>query len=241
MDNWNGLDFFIFLIFAANTILGIVRGATKEIISTMCLSVALIFTLKFTMPLARFFNNSPLITDVIDSSLTQNFMWAIGAGPLTTSLLSEISYSISLLICFLGAFSVCEAMLSFTGFMEVFSFPYAALNRKLGGVLGFARGYIFNIVLVAILALHLLKNGDVINNSVITHSFFVNLLLPSAKKLDSLISAEAPERYRELLNEKPAYNVEDLYKNIKNVPDANFNQPQNQPQQPNPPPSQQTP
>src|SRR3990167_1645354 len=100
MDTWNGLDFFIFLIFASSTILGMVRGATREIISMMCLSVALIFSIKFTIPLAVFFNRSPLINNVVDNPFMQNFMQAIDAGPLTPELLAQIFYSISLLICF---------------------------------------------------------------------------------------------------------------------------------------------
>jgi uncharacterized membrane protein required for colicin V production len=219
MNDWNSLDFFILLIFAANTILGIVRGATKEIISTMCLSIALIFTIKFTVPLAHFLNKSPIIHDVLDSSMVQNFMYVIGAGPLTKSSLHQIAYAISLLICFVGSYSVCEAMLNFSGFLEVFSFPYATLNRKLGGTLGFARGYIFNLVLISILALHLLENSDVVSNNIIKTSFFAKLLGPASIRLDSLISGQQPERYREILQEKPAYQIEDLYKHIKNVPD----------------------
>lgn len=238
MNNWNNLDFIILLIFAANTVLGLARGATKEIVSTICLSIALIFTIKFTVPLANFFNSSPLVNDVVDSDIVKNFMAAIGAGTLTASTFQEIFYSISLLICFGGAFSICEAMLSFTGFNEVFSFPYAALNRKVGGALGFARGYIFNLILIVILSQHLLKNSDVINNNIVTGSFFANIMQPGARKLDSLISAQKPEAYREILKEKPAYTVEDLYKDLKNVPDANFNQVPNNgqkaPQQPDP-------
>jgi len=229
MNSWNSLDFIIFLIFVTNTLLGMVRGASREIISTMCLSVALIFVIKFTVPVANFFNSSPAINDVVDNQTMQNFMIAIGAGPITASLLKEIFYSISMLICFVGSFSICEAMLSYTGFVETFSFPYATLNRKVGAALGFGRGYIFNLLFIAILALHLLKNNDVIgNNNIVNGSFFVNLLGPSARKLDSLITGQKPESYREILQEKPAYNVEDLYKTIKNTPDNPLQQQHNQ-------------
>lgn len=241
MNTWNSLDFFILLIFAANTILGMARGATKEIVSMMCLSVALIFAIKFTVPLATFFNSSPLINDVVDNQITKNFMLAIGAGPVTASLLEQIFYSISMLICFGGAFSVCEAMLTFTGFNEVFSFPYAALNRKVGGSLGFIRGYIFNLILIAILAFHLLGKGNVINNNLVTGSFFVHVLGPGAAKLDSIISSQQPDSYRQILEQKPAYSVEDLYKTIRNTPETVPGIPTTpqQPQpQPNNPPSQ---
>ncbi len=237
MNNWNSLDFIILLIFASNTILGMTRGATKEIVSAMCLSIALIFAIKFTVPLANFFNSSPLINDVVDNQLTKNFMLAIGAGPLTSSLLQQIFYSISMLIAFGGAFSVCEAMLTFTGFNEVFSFPYATLNRKVGGALGFGRGYIFNLLFIAILAFHLLRNGDVVNNNIVTGSFFVHVLGSSAQTLDSLISKQQPDSYRQILEQKPAYTVEDLYKTIRNTPETvpgipTSPQPQQPPSQP---------
>jgi len=219
MNNWNGLDFFIFLIFVANTILGMARGATKEIVSMMCLSVALIFTIKFTIPLAAFFNSSPLINDVVDSTFTQNFMAAINAGPLTANLLTELFYSISLLICFVGAFSTCEAALFFTGFVEVFSFPYATLNRKVGAALGCTRGYIITLVFLSILTLHIFKNdNNLLSNNFFTNSFFVNLFQSTTKKLDDLISQQQPEKYNELYKNKNLYNEKDIYKIIKNNP-----------------------
>src|SRR5205085_4360245 len=128
MNNWNGFDFLIFLILVLNTILGMARGATKEIISMMCLSMALIITIKFTVPLAGFFNSSPLISGVVSNNVVQNFMLAIGAGPLTEDLLDQIFYGLSLLVCFVGTFSICEGALNYTGFVQVFSFPYATLN-----------------------------------------------------------------------------------------------------------------
>jgi uncharacterized membrane protein required for colicin V production len=204
MNNWNGLDFFIFLIFLVNTLLGMSRGATREIISMICLSAALIFTIKFTVPVARFLNSSPLIANVLSSSFIQNFMVSIGAQPLTASMLSELAYTISLLICFVGTFGVCEATLAFTGFVEVFPFSYAALNRKIGAGLGAMRGYVLNLILILILTLHItvpaLTKG----------SFFVNLFQSSVIQLDSLISGQEVERYREIFKEKNLYNVKDI-------------------------------
>src|SRR5579871_5717505 len=118
MSNWNGLDFFIFLIFFVNTMLGMSRGATKEIISLMCVSVGLIFTIKFTIPLATFFNNSPSFQNVLTASFVQNFMSFIGSSALTAGMLEQLTYCISVLVCFAGAFCAGEAVLSFTGFAE---------------------------------------------------------------------------------------------------------------------------
>src|SRR3990167_9637606 len=185
MNSWNGLDFLIFLIFALNTIIGMQRGASKEIIAMMCLSVALIFTIKFTVPLTMFFNSSPLINDVVDNPMTQNFMIAIGAGPLTDDMLMELNYSISLLICFVGIYSITAASLNISGISEHFSFPYATLSRKVGAALGATRGYIITIIFLSILMLHLLKNN--IGGEIISGSYFAGLFRNAAVKFDEMV------------------------------------------------------
>lgn len=216
MNTWNGLDFFIFLIFAANTVLGMSRGASKEIISIICLSVALIFTIKFTVPLAAFFNSSPLIVDMVGNKLTQNFMHAIGAGELTGGMLKQMFYCISLLVCFVGAFSACEAGLSYTGAISLFTFPYATLDRKVGGALGCVRGYVINLVLIVILAFHLLATSNaVLDTNILSGSFFVNLLRGQAQKLDNLITSQQPEKYKEIYQGSDLYNAEQVIKNTQ--------------------------
>ncbi len=242
MGSWNGLDFFIFLILTINTVLGMSRGATKEIISTMCLSAALIGTIKFTVPLATFFNSSPIMNNVVDNKLTQNFMMAIGAGHLTAGLLIQTMYSISLLICFVGVFSLCEAGLSVTGFIEAFSFPYALLNRKVGGSLGFLRGYIISLIFLVIVMLHVNIGRDFLAGS-----FFVNLFQSQAQTLDNLITSRNAANYNQLYQNQP-YNEQNLYKALSKpeiplptsqpqAPQAPAS-PQTQPQTPSPSPNQ---
>ncbi len=210
MSSWNGLDFFIFLIFLLNTILGMSRGATKEIISMMCLSAALIFTIRFTVPLTHFFDSSPLIQDVIDSSFIRNFMRAIGAAPLTADLLHEISWSLSVLVCFVGVFSVLDAVLV-SSFAEVFSFPYAVWNRKVGAALGCIRGYVINLVIIMILTLHIYKGGEgVPGSSLLYGSYFIGLFQGAAMKLDGLINRQDVANYQKVFEDKNLYNVKDI-------------------------------
>jgi hypothetical protein len=215
MDSWNGLDFIIFLIFAVNTIMGMVRGAMKEIISMLCLSAALIIMIKFTVPLAAFFNSSPLITDVVDSSVIRNFMLAIGAGALTPALLQEVFYCISILICFVGTFSLCEGALAYRGFSESLSFPYAALNSKLGAALGCTRAYVVTLIFLAIISLHLFTQGSPTANQFIANSYFARLFQSMTIKLDSLITGQNPEKYREIFEGKDLYNQEQILKQLK--------------------------
>jgi len=206
MSSWSGLDFFIFLIFLLNTLLGLARGAIKEIISTICLCAALVFTIQFTIPLTKFVNSSPLLTDVITSDFMQNFMKAIEMPPLTENMLLHLGYCISLLICFVGTFSICEAVLSYTNMVEVFRFPYTFINRKLSAALGATRGFV--IVLVFIIILEHLFAGSV------PSSKFINLLQGSARKMDGLITAQAPERYQEILQDKNLYNQENVLNDL---------------------------
>lgn len=198
MSNWGGLDFFIFLILLFNTLFGMARGGLREIISIMCLCAALIFTIKFTLPLSSFINSSPLMSDVIASNIVQNFMLATGLGALTTDMLIKLGYAISLLICFVGTFSVCEAVLSYTNVVQVFSFPYSFWDRKLGAALGCLRGYVFVVIFIL---LYLLMSHP------LTSSYFINLFRASALNLSQLIVEQSPERYREVLQGSDRYNA----------------------------------
>lgn len=209
MNSWNGLDFLIFLIFVVNTMHGMVRGATREIISIMGLSAALIVAIKFTVPLAGFLNSAPILRDIVDNSFMNNFMMAIGAGPITMNLLHELFYSLSLLICFVGTYSICEAILSYRGFFETMSFPYATLNRKVGGALGATRAYVFTLILLVILTQHLFRNRNneiFRDNNLVTGSFFARLFESSAKKLDRIIDDQRPEDYKKVYEDKNLFN-----------------------------------
>lgn len=218
MASWNGLDFFVFLIFVVNTMLGMVRGATREIISMMGLSAALIMMLKFTVPLANFFNSSPVMATVVQSDIMNNFMLAIGAGPITLGLLQELFFSISMLIWFVGTYSICEATLAFPGFMEMFSFPYAALNRKVGAALGAVRGYVIILVFLVIFSFHIFKPGNNTmfnSNNIVAGSYFAQLFQGAAAKLNNLIAEQKPERYQEIYQDKNLYNDKNVMQILK--------------------------
>lgn len=207
MSNWNGLDFFIFLIFFLNTILGMSRGASKEIISMMCLSAALIFTIRFTVPIAVWLNSSPLVVDVIQSQFVQNFMRSIGAGPVTEELLGGISYSLSLVICFAGIFSVTEAALNFSGFVEMFTFPWAVWSRQVGAALGCTRGYVITLFFISVLV-HTMGSG----NNMMSGSWFVRLFQNTVMKLDSLVAGQQVDQYQQLYEDKNLFRPQDIYR-----------------------------
>lgn len=207
MSGWNGLDFFIFLIFLINTLLGFSRGSAKETISLLCVCAGLIITIKYTVPVAAFMESSPTIQDAVNNRFMQNFLGSIGAGPLTLDTLKQVIYSISLLICFVGTFSATEAVLHFTGVVEVYKPAAAIVNRKLGAALGCTRGYIFNLILMLILTQHIfISNDSAIANNIVSRSFFVNLFQGATQKLDSIIAEQDPDKYKEIFQDKNLYN-----------------------------------
>lgn len=210
MNNWNGLDFFVFLILALNTFRGMSRGAGKETIALMCLSVALIFTIKFTVPITHFLIQSPTMMAALDNTMIKNFLHSIGAGPPTLSMLHELMYTISLLICFVGVFSVTEACIVYSGYAESLSFTQAVVYRKIGSAIGFTRGYIISLIFLSILTLHIFKDES---THFISGSFFVNLFDSQIKKLDELIGSQKPESYHELYKDQP-YNEQEVIKQL---------------------------
>ncbi len=200
MNNWNGLDFFVFLILTLNTIRGMSRGAGKELIALMCLSAALIFSIKFTVPLTNFLNQSPMMIAAVDNTFIKNFLHTIGAGPLTLGLSQQLMYTISLLICFVSVFSITEACITISGYAESVSMTQAVVYRKVGAAIGFTRGYIITLVFLSILTQHIFKNDQ---TKFVSGSFFVGLFDSQIKTFDAMIASQQPENYQELYKNQP--------------------------------------
>lgn len=137
-------------------------------------------------------------------------MLQIGAGTLTADMLYQISYSLSLLVCFTGAYSACEAGLSVTGAVEAFPFTYAALNRKIGGALGAVRGYVISLLVISIVTLHIFSG----NYMVYGGSFFVGLFQSQTQQFDQIISGQQPDRYREIYEGKDLFKATDVINNL---------------------------
>lgn len=208
MSGWTGLDFFIFLIFLVNVLLGMARGGMKETIALLSLCASLVVTIKFTIPLATFINSSPLMSDVITSQFVQNFMRSISMPPLTDAMLIQVGYSVSLLICFVGSYSICEGVLAYSSANEAFGLSTAIMNRKLGASFGATRGFVLVLLFIIVLT-HLFDRN-------MPASKFVDTLGGSASKMDKIIYDGAPQRYLEILEDKDLYNeknvIDDLTK-----------------------------
>ncbi len=208
MSSWSGIDFFIFLVLVMNILLGMSRGGLRETISMISLFVALIITIKFTITLTNWMNSSPLISDVLSSKIVQNFMISLDMPPLTSEMLYHLEYCLSLLICFVGAYSFCEAVLAYTNAVEAFGFSVTMINRKLGAALGTLRGCVL-IMLFIVMMNHLFEGK-------IPASVFMHALAKPAQTLDTLINNRAPERYKEILQDKNLYNPEPILNQLMN-------------------------
>jgi hypothetical protein len=184
---------------ALNAIQGMSRGTAKEILSMMCLSIALIFSIKFTLPLTNFINSSPLAHGVLSTPMIQRFMHAIGAGSLTLQLLHQIMYSISLLVCFVGIFCVLEATLTSSNVSQSMPLHEVLINRKVSSAIGLTRGYIINLIFLSIFTLHI-SGAD---NKFVRDSFFAKLFHTQTVKLDRIIRNQKPEDYKEIYKNQP--------------------------------------
>jgi hypothetical protein len=162
--------------------------------------------IKFTMPVAEYINKSPLIIDVVTSQFVMNFMKAINMPPLTDAVLFSFNFCLSLLICFVGTFSVCEATLSYSSAMEAFGMSTTIINRKSGAAFGATRGFV--LVLIFIVILQRLFVGEP------PASRFIDLLGPSATKMKDIIVSGAPQRYIEILQDKNLYNQDQILNDL---------------------------
>lgn len=174
MADFTWIDYLIFLVFFVNTMLGLARGLYKETISIMCLIVAFIIAIKFTSPIALVLNGSQGFQDVL--TVFTKFTSYNAATSLTL-----VSYGVSLLVLFVGTFSISEAALFYAG-IELFIFPYAIIGRALGGVLGFIRGYALSVVLILVLRL-----TPLILDATWSQSHLIPVLMPKVTELASLI------------------------------------------------------
>jgi hypothetical protein len=178
---------------------GMSRGTAKEIISLMCLSIALIFSIKFTIPLAHFLNTSPLLQTVLTTPMVQRFMHMIGAGALTLSLLEQMMYSISLLVCFVGIFTILEAALTTTSIVQTMPLHQILINRKVSSVIGLTRGYVIGLIFLSIITLHLVND----NTQFVRESFFVKLFYSQTRRLDHIIRHQKPDDFKEIYKNQP--------------------------------------
>jgi len=141
--NW--VDYIILAIFFFSILAGFTRGFVKEIVSLVSLVVAVIVAMTFSNALAAKFTSAPAVQDVVSQAST-----AIGVS--AAQPVSYLALGISFTILFIGTM-IAGSIIGY--FLNVF-FQTGILglgNRLLGGIFGFARGFIINLVIIFLVQL----------------------------------------------------------------------------------------
>jgi uncharacterized membrane protein required for colicin V production len=174
-------DVVLFLAIFVNTILGFARGLFREAISILCLIVAIVVAMKFTVPLSEFLSTSAGFKDVV-LVITRYANHPGANGPLYL-----FGFGVSFLLLFVGVYSISEVVNHYVSNIGAFIlFPMLAiLDRIIAGVLGFIRGYIFALITILIVGL-----SPVVLTSGWTNSVLVPNLWPNAFKLGAMIKPD---------------------------------------------------
>jgi membrane protein required for colicin V production len=145
MDNFNWVDYIFLAIFFFSVLAGFSRGLVKEVVSLAALIAAFAIATMFSNSLAVYFTSSSAVQSVVTQSSS-----AMGMNTAQPVSYAAIGFSFALLFI---ATLIVGAIISF--FLS-FAFQVGLLglgNRILGGVFGFGRGFIINLVIIFLVQL----------------------------------------------------------------------------------------
>ena len=174
-------DVILFLIIFVNTILGFARGLFREAISLLCLIVAMVVAMKFTIPLSDFLSTSAGFNDVV--FVITKYTGYSGAN----GVLYLFGFGVSFLLLFVGVYCIAEVVNHYISNVGAFIlFPMMAiLDRLIAGLLGFIRGYVFALITILIVGL-----SPVVLSDGWTSSVLIPSLMPNAIKLGVMIKPD---------------------------------------------------
>lgn len=150
MSNYNWVDYIFVAIFIFSILVGLSRGFVKEIVSLITLVAAFVIATVFANSLAVAFTHAPSVQNAVDSASN-----AIGVN--TAQPVSYIALAISFGLLFAGTIIIGAILSSILNI----AFQVGILgvgNRLFGGVFGFARGFIINLVIIFLVQLTPLAN-----------------------------------------------------------------------------------
>lgn len=175
MSGLSGIDIVILGIFLYSIVMGFIRGFVGEIVSLATLVVAVIVALTFTQPLAHYFTSLSSVQGVVASTTS-----TIGVN--TVSPVSYMAYAVSFFLIFAGtllAGAIVKSVLNL-----VFQSSFLGLgNSLLGAIFGFARGFIYNLIIIFIIQLTPMSS-----QSWFQRSQFVYAFQPAIAWMGSIIS-----------------------------------------------------
>jgi membrane protein required for colicin V production len=175
MSNLNFVDFIILAIFFFSILAGLGRGFVREIVSLITWIVAFVVATTFANSLAAYFTSAPVVQTAV-SQASQ----AIGVS--AAQPVSYAALGISFAILFIGTL-IAGALVGY--FLNI-AFQVGVLgigNRLLGGIFGFVRGFIINLVLIFLVQLSPFGNAPWWHQSQFVASF-----QPAVQWLDGVVS-----------------------------------------------------
>lgn len=190
LSSFNWVDYIILGIFLASTLLGLTRGFVKEIISLIALIAAFVLAMMFANPLAAMLSHSA----------------ANATGANAEPTVSYIALAVAYLIIFVGTILV-GGIVNLIFNIAIKSGGLGFGNRLLGAAFGFARGFIFNLVLIFLV--QLTSSGT---EGAWHDSQLVNKLQPAVNWMSSKVSPTLAN-----LKEKYSGTIENVNTKIKNV------------------------
>lgn len=145
MSNLNWVDYVFLIIFFFSIVSGMARGFVKEIASLITLIAAFVVAILFASPLASVFTNSASVQNAVSQASN-----AINLN--TAQPVSYVAIAISFALLFAGTVIIGAILSSILN--VAFQTGILGLgNRILGGVFGFVRGFIVNLVIIFVVQL----------------------------------------------------------------------------------------
>jgi len=141
--NW--VDYSILGIFLLSILSGFWRGLVRELISLLILAAAFIVATMFASTLAASFTQAPMVQGTLGQA-------AATVGMSASQPVSYVAIGFSFALLFAGTL-LAGALL---GYFLNMAFQMGILgigNRFLGGIFGFVRAYIINVVLIFLVQL----------------------------------------------------------------------------------------
>lgn len=154
MASLNLVDYLLIAIFFVSTLAGFFRGFIREVISLIALIAAFIVASMFANPLATAFTkmSSPEAVDKATNAATAATSATHTVGASTVVHASYLAIGVSYALLFIATLLVGAII----GYLLNIVFEAGILgfgNRLLGGLFGFCRGFLINLVIIFVVQL----------------------------------------------------------------------------------------
>lgn len=172
--NYNWFDLLILGIFLFSILGGFSRGFIREVLSFVSWIAAFVVAVMFSSRLAVIFTHTTGIQSMVSSVTTD-----IGVDP--SQQVSWLALGISFIILFITTLFIGNLLASLVG--AIFAAGIGIINRLLGAIFGFARGFLINLMLIFLLQLiPQVPEQNWWQNSTMVHQF-----QPAVQWLDRII------------------------------------------------------